>query len=136
MSSWAPTIYKTKNWSDYNQALKRRGSLSIWFDAEMSWIAQPSGKRGRQQSYSDAAIQTCLTLKVLFSLPLRQTTGFVESLLELVGLDWAVPDFSTLCRRQKTLSVAIPYRGSPGPLHLLVDSTGIKAEGEGEWNAP
>ena len=72
---------------------------------------------------------------MLFGLPLRQATGFVESLLELVGLDWAVPDFSTLCRRQKTLSVAIPYRGSPGPLHLLVDSTGIKAEGEGEWNA-
>ncbi len=135
MSSWAPTNYKTNNWSDYNQALKRRGSLSIWFDAEMAWMAQPSGKRGRQQTYSDAAIQTCLTLKVLFSLPLRQTTGFVESLLELVGLDWAVPDFSTLCRRQKTLSVAIPYRGSGGPLHLLVDSTGIKAEGEGEWNA-
>jgi Transposase DDE domain len=66
---------------------------------------------------------------VLFGLPLRQTTGFVESLLELVGLDWAVPDFSTLCRRQKALPVAIPYRGSAGPLHLLVDSTGIKAEG-------
>ena len=72
---------------------------------------------------------------LLAGLPLRQATGFVESLLELVGLDWAVPDFSTLSRRQKTLSVAIPYRGSSGPLHLLVDSTGIKAEGEGEWNA-
>jgi len=72
---------------------------------------------------------------VLFGLPLRQTVGFVESLVELVGLDWAVPDFSTLCRRQKTLPVIIPYRGSRGPLRLLIDSTGIKAEGEGEWNA-
>jgi hypothetical protein len=135
MSSWTPTTYKTKNWSDYNRALKQRGSLSIWFDAEMAWEAKPSGRRGRQQAYSDAAIQACLTIKVLFGLPLRQTTGFVESLLELVGLDWAVPDFSTLCRRQRTLSVAIPYRGSAGRLHLLVDSTGIKAEGEGEWNA-
>jgi len=135
MSSWTPTTYKTKNWSDYNRALKQRGSLSIWFDAEMAWDAEPSGKRGRQQAYSDAAIQACLTIKVLFGLPLRQATGFVESLLELAGLNWAVPDFSTLCRRQKTLSVAIPYRGSVGPLHLLVDSTGIKAEGEGEWNA-
>jgi hypothetical protein len=135
MSTWIPTTYKTKNWSDYNNALKRRGSLSIWFDAEMSWEAEPSGQRGRQQAYSDAAIQACLTFKVLFGLPLRQTTGFVESLLELVGLDWTVPDFSTLCRRQKTLPVAIPYRGSQGPLHLLIDSTGIKAEGEGEWNA-
>jgi Transposase DDE domain len=135
MSSWTPTTYKTKNWSNYNQALKRRGSLSIWFDVGMAWEAKPFGKRGRQQAYSDVAIQACLTFKVLFGLPLRQTTGFVESLLELVGLDWAVPNFSTLCRRQRTLSVAVPYRGSPGPLHLLIDSTGIKVEGEGEWNA-
>jgi hypothetical protein len=68
-------------------------------------------------------------------MPLRQTTGFVESLLRLVGLDWRVPDFSTLCRRQRRLNVAIPYRGGTGPLNLLIDSTGIKAEGEGEWNA-
>jgi len=68
-------------------------------------------------------------------MPLRQTTGFVESLLGLVGLDWKAPDFSTLCRRQKTLNVAIPYRGGEGALLLLIDATGIKAEGEGEWNA-
>ena len=135
MSSWAPTTYKTRNWAEYNHSLKQRGSLSIWFDPEMVWEAAPSGRRGRQQAYSDAAIQACLTLKVLFGLPLRQTTGFVASLLKLVGLDWSVPDFSTLCRRQRTLSVAIPYKGSAGPLHLLIDSTGIKAEGEGEWNA-
>ncbi len=65
---------------------------------------------------------------------LRQTTGFVESLLRLVRLDWDVPDFSTLSRRQKTLAVKIPFRGSQRPLHLLIDSTGIKVEGEGEWN--
>jgi hypothetical protein len=135
MSSWTPTTYKTRNWAEYNQSLKQRGSLSIWFDPEMTWEAEASGRRGRQQTYSDAAIQACLTLKVLFGLPLRQTTGFVESLLERVGLNWSVPDFSTLCRRQRTLSVAIPYKGSAGPLHLLIDSTGIKAEGEGEWNA-
>ena len=135
MSSWTPTTYKTRNWAEYNHSLKQRGSLSIWFDPEMSWEAEASGRRGRQKTYSDAAIQACLTLKVLFGLPLRQTTGFVESLLKRVELDWSVPDFSTLCRRQKTLSVAIPYKGSAGPLHLLVDSTGIKAEGEEEWNA-
>lgn len=73
-------------------------------------------------------------MKVLFGMVLRQTTGFVESLLRLVGLDWAVPDFSTLSRRQKTLAVTIPCRGSKGPLHLLIDSTGIKVEGEGEWH--
>ena len=65
----------------------------------------------------------------------RQATGFVESLLRLVGLNWAVPDFSTLCRRQKTLNVSLPFRGGTGPLNLLVDSTGIKSEGEAEWNA-
>ena len=107
----------------------------IWFDPEMSWDAAPTGRRGRQQTYSDAAIQTCLSMKVLFGIALRQTTGFVESLLQLVGLDWTVPDFSTLSRRQKTLAVNIPYRGSKGRLHLLIDSTGIKVEGEGEWHA-
>ena len=66
-------------------------------------------------------------MKVLFGMPLRQTTGFVESLLRLVGLDWVVPDFSTLCRRQKALNVGLPYRGGTGPLNLLIDSTGIKA---------
>lgn len=135
MGRWAPTKYKTTNWSSDNDSLKQRGSLSIWFDPEMVWTPPPSGKRGRQQQFSNAAIQICLTLKVLFSMPLRQTTGFVQSLLQLVGLDWTVPDFSTLCRRQRTLKVSLPYRGSEGPLNLLIDSTGIKAEGEGEWNA-
>ena len=128
MSSWIPTKYKTRNWAEYNLSLKMRGSLSIWFDAGMTWEAVPSGRRGRQQAYSDAAIQACLTLKVLFGLPLRQTAGFVESLLKLAGLNWSVPDVSTLCRRQRTLSVAIPHKGSIGPLHLLINGTGIKAE--------
>lgn len=99
MNSWAPTRYKTTNWSAYNSALRQRGSLTIWFDPEMTWAPLPNGRRGRQQSFSDAAIQTYRTLKILFGLPLRQTTGFVESLLRLVGLDWTVPDFSTLSRR-------------------------------------
>ena len=127
--------YKTVNWPAYNKALKRRGSLTVWFDPDMVWAAKPTGKRGRQPVYSDAAVQTCLTMKVLFGMALRQTTGFVESLLRLISLDWDVPDFSTLSRRQKTLTVNIPHRVSQGPLHLLIDSTGIKVEGEGEWNA-
>ena len=127
--------YKTLNWPEYNKALKGRGSLTIWFDPDMIWAATPTGKRGRQPVYSDAAVQTCLTMKVLFGMALRQTTGFVESLLRLISVDWDVPDFSTLSRRQKTLAVNIPHRGSQGPLHLLIDSTGIKVEGEGEWNA-
>ena len=70
----------------------------------MIWEAAPTGKRGRQPAYGDTAIQTCLTMKVLFGMALRQTTGFVESLLRLIGLNWAVPDFSTLSRRQKALT--------------------------------
>ena len=80
MSRPAPPVYKTRNWPAYNEALKRRGSLTVWFDPEIVWEAAPTGKRGRQPSYSDAAIQTCLTMKVLFGMAPRQTTGFVESL--------------------------------------------------------
>ncbi len=73
MSSWSPRKYKTKNWPSYNTALKQRGSLSIWLDPEMEWCPPATGKRGHQPEYSDAAIQVCLTLKVLFGMPLRQT---------------------------------------------------------------
>lgn len=134
MSKPAPPSYRTTNWRAYCAALKQRGSLLVWFDPEMEWLASPLGRRGRPATFSDAAIQTCLTLKVLFGLPLRQTQGLVASLLALAKLDWPVPDFSTLCRRQKGLLVQIPYRPSTGALHLLIDSTGIKAAGEGEWS--
>jgi hypothetical protein len=128
------TRYKTRNWAQYNAALKARGSLTIWLDRDMQWLATPSGKRGRQQMFSDACIQFCLSLKCLFNLPLRQTLGLVQSLLQLAGLDWPVPDYSTLSRRQKTLQVQLPCRRSgDGPLDLLIDSTGIKFVGEGEW---
>ena len=98
----------------------------------MAWAAKPTGKRGRQPIYSDAAVQTCLTMKVLFGMALRQTTGFVESLLCLIGLDWDVPDFSTLSRRQKTLAVNIPHRGSQGPQPLLIDIEPVSAIGSSE----
>ena len=129
-----PTRYRTANWSSYNAALKKRGSLTVWFAPSMNWEGLPTRRRGRRQSDSDAAIQTCLTLKVLFGFALRQTTGFVESLLPLAGLAWSVLDFSTLSRRQEILTVDIAYRGLNGPLPLLIDRTGIKVEGEGEWH--
>jgi len=131
-----PPAYKTRNWPACNEALKRRGSLAIWFDPEMSWEAAPTGKRGRQQTYSNTAIRPAWYDEGAVRHGLAaERTGFVESLLRLIGLDRAVPDFSTLSRRQKTLTVNIPYRGSKGPQHLLIDSTGIKVEGEGEWSA-
>ena len=99
------------NWKSYNQALRWRGSLTVWFDPSMEWEAAPSGCLGRQQTCSDAAIQACLTIKVLLGLPLQQTIGFVASLLELCRLGWIVPDVSTLSHRRKTVNVTIPYRG-------------------------
>ena len=134
MTKPVPVTYRTTNWRAYNAALRQRGSLLIWFDPEMDWLAAPRGGHGRPATFSDAAIQTCLTLKALFGLALRQTTGLVASLLKLAKLDWPVPDFSTLCRRQKGLIVSIPFRPSTGALHLLIDSTGVKAAGEGEWS--
>ncbi len=125
--------YKTINWAAYNAALKARGSLTIWLDKDMQWYAPASGKRGRQRTFSDAAIQFCLSIKCLFGLALRQSLGLIQSLLHLAGLDWKVPDFSTVSQRQKTLRVQLPYRPSTNALNLLVDSTGIKFLGEGEW---
>ena len=135
MSRPAPARCRTLNGSSCNASLRRRGSLAVWTDPSTSWHAALSGKRGAQPVHSDAAIQACLTVKVLFGLPLRQTTAFAASLLKLAGLDWPVPEHSTLCRRQKTLAVQLPDRSLGGPLHLLVDSTGIKVRGEGEWHA-
>ena len=135
MSLSRKSRYRTTNWKQYNAALKARGSLSIWLDKGMTWLAPPDGRPGRPAVFSDASIRFCLTIKVLFKLPSRQTTGMVASLLKMAELDWAVPDYTTLCRRQKTLAVQIPYRRADGPLNLLVDSTGIKFLGDGEWQA-
>ena len=125
MSKPPPARYRTTNWSDYNAALRKRGSLSVWFDPDMVWQAEKSGKRGRPETFSDAAIQTCLTLKVLFGLPLRQTVGLVESLVQMARLNWPVPDYSTLCRRQARIAVQIPYRASGQPLNLLIPSRAL-----------
>jgi hypothetical protein len=106
----------------------------VWFDPDMTWLnEQGNGKQGRDITFTDAAIQFCLMIKGLYGLPLRQSTGLVESLIKLSGLDWVVPDASTLCRRQKLLTVAIPCRPRQDGLHLLIDSTGVKMLGEGEW---
>ena len=133
MTQQRKSRYRTTNWKQYNAALKARGSLTVWLDKRMTWFAAASGKRGRSPKFSDAAIQFCLTLKNLFGLALRQTTGLVQSVLQLCDLSWPVPDFSTLCRRQLDLNVQVPYTRSQAGLHLLVDSTGIKFLGEGEW---
>jgi hypothetical protein len=133
MSKPSPARDRTTNLSSYTASLRQCGSLLIWLDKKMTWLAPHGGSPGRPAVFSDAAIQFCLTIKVHFKLPLRQTTGMVAGLLKLADLDWAVPDYTTLRRRQKTLAVQIPYLRADGPLNLLVDSTGIKFLGDGEW---
>ncbi len=99
-------------------------------------MARSEGRgNGRPPVFSDAAIQFCLMVKVLFGLPLRQTTWMLGSIVQMAGLDWPVPDFSTLNRVQKTITVRIPGRRAPGPLNLLVDSTEIRFLGDGGWLA-
>ena len=132
MSKPSPARYRTTNWSSYNGALKRRGSLLIWLEKDMTWLAPHDGSPGRPSVFSDAAIQFCRTIKVLLKLPLRKTTGTVASLLKLANLDWAVPYYTTLCRRQKTLAVQIPYRRADGLPNLLVDIEPVCTAGSHE----
>lgn len=126
--------YRIKNWPAYNAGLVSRGALTIWIDAVPSSEKQVGQRgRGRPDQYTDQVIQILLTLKQVYGLPLRALTGLAQSLKALVWPDLPVPHYSTLSRRAQRLEVALPIRRSPGPLHLVVDSTGLKLFGEGEW---
>ena len=126
--------HRATNPAAYDAALRQRGSLTIWFtDAAIAaWRAEPRTTRGGQPCYSALAITTALTLRAVFRLALRQTEGLIGSIIALLGLDLAVPDHSTLSRRAATLEVTRPPSGAR-PVHLLVDSTGLKLCGPGEW---
>ena len=125
---------RVTNWSEYDAALRQRGSLTVWFTEEAiaAWRAEPRTTRGGQPHYSALAITTALTLRAVFRLALRQTEGLIGSVIRRLGLDLAIPDHSTLSRRAETLAVAGPP-SSAEPVHLLVDSTGLKLSGAGEW---
>src|SRR5512133_3354178 len=125
--------HKVTNWPAYDASLRQRGSLTVWFtdEAVEAWAAEPRTTRGGQPWYSSLAILTALTLRAVFRLGLRQTGGLIGSVLRLLGLDLAVPDHTTLSRRAGTLEVPRP-RPTGGPLHLLVDSTGLRLTGPGE----
>lgn len=128
--------YRIRNWREYNAALVQRGSVTLWIDQAVlsGWLNQQrTGKRGASNTYTDAAIVAALTLKVVYRLPLRATMGLLGSLLKLMSLQLPVPHYSTLCRRQKTLQVALPRPMKDHALHVVVDSTGCKVYGEGEW---
>ncbi|HYZ33249.1 MAG TPA: IS5 family transposase [Crenalkalicoccus sp.] len=121
-------------WAAYDAGLRSRGSLTVWFTpkAAAAWKAEPRTGRGGQPSYSALAIATALTLRAAFRLALRQTEDLIASILQLLGLDRPVPDHSTLSRRAETLEMPRPRAGS-APVHLLVDGTGLKLCGPGEW---
>jgi hypothetical protein len=127
--------YRVTNWAEYDASLRQRGSLTVWFSEEAiaAWRAEPRRTRGGQPHYSALAIRTALTLRAVFRLALRQTEGLIGSILRLLGLDLAVPDHSTLSRRAETLEVPKSSPSSRGPVHLLVDSTGLRLCGPGEW---
>ncbi|MBB3428886.1 hypothetical protein FHT85_005917 [Rhizobium sp. BK312] len=131
--------FKVTNWAEYEAGLRRRGSLTLWMtqDAASAWQAAKRTTRGGQPRYSDLAIETTLMLGIVFGLHLRQTEGFLASVLQLMGLDLAVPDHTTLSRRankqrwprsRESRSAHIK-----GPVHVLIDSTGLKIYGAGQW---
>ncbi|MCP3914317.1 MAG: transposase, partial [bacterium] len=131
------TRYRVANWPEYEQGLVRRGDVTVWFTpaAVASWKPTCNGKRGGQRRYSDLAIETAITLRLVFHLPLRQTEGFLRSIFGLMDIDLVAPDHTTLSRRGQHLDVRL--RGVPTgkAVHLIVDSTGLSIVGEGEWAA-
>lgn len=128
--------YRLRNWTEYNKALVRRGSLTLWVSDEI--IAQRhetrrTGKRGAPRTYTDTAILCMATLEEVYGLPLRATEGLLSSVVKLLAVELRVPDYTTLCRRRQALEIELPRQKKKAPLHLVVDSTGVKVYGEGEW---
>ena len=129
------TKYRITNWADYDKALVQRGDITLWIseDAIDEWTPKRSGRRGAPRKYSDLAIETALTLRLVYGLPLRQAEGFLRSLLRIMGLDLNAPDHTTLSRRSRQLNIAFKPRASAKAIDLIVDSTGLSIVGQGEW---
>lgn len=128
--------YRVRNWKEYNEALVNRGRIlfQITEEAIRQWEeAERTKKRGRPKKFSDTAIETALALSQILRLPLRTTEGLVSDILKKLGADCTAPDYTTLCVRSKTITVSIRVRDVRENLHLVVDSTGVKVFGEGEW---
>lgn len=129
--------YRVKNWKEYNEALVNRGKIMFWITEEAirAWEEKKkTGKRGKPKTYSKTAIETALTVQQVFHLTLRQTEGFLTSILDKLDPNLKSPDYSTLSIRGQTILVAIPVRPNrPEPLHIVIDSSGAKVYGEGEW---
>src|SRR4029079_11027541 len=136
MSNKSTGTYRVRNWKEYNKSLVQRGSITLWVSEEVleKWrTSEKTGKRGRPKEYADEIIQCILCLKAVYNLPFRAVEGFVKSLFFLQGVDLKVPDYSSLCKRQKYLTIPLLKNRRPGgDLHLVIDSTGLKVFGEGE----
>ncbi len=126
---------RVTNWPDYDAALVRRGDLTVWLteEAVAAWYAPLSSQRGGQPIYSDLAIETGLALRLVLHLPLRQTEGALRSIINLLGPSIKVPDHTTFSRRSAGLALLPQRIGRDEPVHLLIDGTGLKIYGEGEW---
>ena len=134
--SHVQTKYRVANWPAYNQTLVRCGDVTLWVSAEAiaAWTPRRSGRRGGQRRYSDRAIETALTLRLLSHLPLRQAEGFLHALFGMMRLDLSAPDDTTLSRRSQHLRRRLPSPVPPGEgLHRVLDSTGLSLVGAGEW---
>ncbi len=133
-SSRPKRLYRVQNWSEYEKALVQRGSITFWLseDFEQVWLYAGEKQRGSQFDYSDKAIEIMLTIKEVFHLTNRGVEGFVRSVFAMLHIPLPVPDHSTLSKRGKTLNVKLPKKSS-GSLNLVLDSTGLKIYGEGEW---
>ena len=132
------TAYYVKNWHEYDKSLRDRGDITLWIsqDAIDAWTPPQTGTRGAQPVYSDVAIETALTLRLLFRLPLRQTEGFLGSVLQLMGLTLPCPDHTTLSRRNVTVAIRQQVDRAPQEaISLIVDSSGLKVCGQGEWQS-
>ncbi len=124
--------FKVQNWPTYEAGLRRRGSLTLWIEDAALDCWQTFGPSG-QARYKDAPIQTSLMLRTAFTLALRQTEGLMTSVLTLMGLTLSAPDHTTVSRRAVALRVVQPAQVPPGPLHVLIDSTGLQVYGAGQW---
>jgi transposase len=127
--------YRVKNWHDYDAALCRRGDLTVWVTAEAieAWTPATTGRRGRPQRYSEMVVETGLMLRLAFARPWRQTEGMLASILRLLDVNLPVPDHTTFSRRSADLTVAKAVRAATGPVNVVIDSTGLKVFGAGDW---
>jgi hypothetical protein len=138
MSQVKQACYRVTNWKEYNESLVRRGDVTLWFSEEAlsSWEhANPEVKVGRPFIYSDGAIECLLALRELFRLPYRQTEGLGRALVTLMHADIAIPDFTSLAKRAAKLGVSLDVLPTAGPIDVVVDSTGLKVYGAGEWRS-